>query len=521
MISHSNSAVFSVLVADSIKSILLTTLTLAMGLSCCVYAQEPETAAAPNPAVKVNINTDRKSAEGSPSDAIKDTAEVSGEETIDMSSFGAPPSASKDVGDDVDAGLLSDPALVDRSGMLDMDEILIDTSGGEVQEGRFAELMKSTRISLKHEMSYKFASPKRLVNNRSSVRLEYSELFAEKIFLRLDSMLNFYWGNDHRANARDETLYRDLVTREAYLQTSLGNSSVRLGYQILPWGVSEGGAITDEISPRNASEFFFVSLEESRIGQPMLTTDYFNDMGSWTGFFVPRPAYNKYPDIGSEYDIPGAFDKPEPKGRWDDPDDFEYGLRWKRTFGKSDISLMAASLIDNDYLVRKQRFKMFGLTANIAQDNLLYRAEVALKQPKAYFASTDDGGTTIVESDQLDASLGFDYSPGGRSLVYSAELVWSRLLDWKEALLGRERDEYGLVGSVSNRYFNDDLTLSWLTIYSRPFTSFQHKFLSSYLIDDNSTVYFELFYPDERDSRSANRAYRDQKQVVFRYQYQF
>ncbi|MBD8525909.1 hypothetical protein [Pseudomarimonas arenosa] len=385
-----------------------------------------------------------------------------------------------------------------------------------------ATWLDALRVSLKHENSYKFASPKRVVNNRSSVRLEYAKPLTSNLYLRLDTKLNLHWSNDHRARAKDEDLFRELVTREAYLQSSFGDTSFRLGYQILPWGVSEGGAITDEVSPRNSAEFFFISLEESRVGQPMLVTDHFGDSGHWTAFFVPRPGYNKYPDRGSEYDIPGAFDRRAPDDDWDNPGTYEFGARWKRTFGKSDISLMAARLIDNDYLVRQQRFRMFGLTANVAIDNLLLRAEVALKQPRAYFAlAAGSSELTIVESDQFDSSFGFDYSPGGRALVYSAEVVWSRVLDWRSDIIGRERDEYSLVGSVSNRFFNDDLTLSLLSIYSEPYTSFQHKFLSSYLIDDNSTIYFELFFPDERDQRSGTWPYRDQKQFVVRYQYQF
>ncbi len=385
-----------------------------------------------------------------------------------------------------------------------------------------AAWLEPLRISLKHETSYKFASPKRVVNNRSSVRLEYSKPLAGNLFLRLDTKLNLHWGNDHRAKAKDEDPFRELVTREAYLQSSFGNTSFRLGYQILPWGVSEGGAITDEVSPRNSAEFFFISLEESRVGQPMLAMDHFGDSGQWTAFFVPRPGYNKYPDRGSEYDIPGAFDRNAPDDDWDNAGTYEFGARWKRTFGKNDISLMAARLIDNDYLVRQQRFQMYGLTANVAIDNLLLRAEVALKQPRAFFARpAGSNDLSIVESDQFDSSFGFDYSPGGRVLTYSAEVVWSRLLDWSDHIVGREQDEYSLVGSVSNRFFNDDLTLSWRTIYTRPYTSVRHRFLSSYLIDDNSTVYFELFYPDERDERSGAWPYRDQKQLVIRYQYQF
>ena len=403
------------------------------------------------------------------------------------------------------------------------------TEDGEDPTGRTADddstlaaWLEPLRISLKHEASYKFASPKRVVNNRSSVRLEYSKPLTSNLYLRLDTKLNLHWSNDHRAKAKDEDLFRELVTREAYLQSSFGNTSFRLGYQILPWGVSEGGAITDEVSPRNSAEFFFIPLEESRVGQPMLTMDHFGGTGQWTAFFVPLPAYNKYPDSGSEYDIAGAFEKNEPDDSWGDTDTYEYGVRWKRTFGKSDLSLMLASLIDNDYLVRQQRFQMYGFAANIAKENFLLRAEVALKQPRAYFARpAGSSDLSIVESDQFDSSFGFDYSPGGRALTYSAEVVWSRLLDWRSHIVGREQDEYSLVGSVSNRFFNDDLTLSWLTIYTEPYTSFQHRFLSSYLIDDNSTVYFELFYPDERDERSGAWPYRDQKQFVIRYQYQF
>ena len=417
------------------------------------------------------------------------------------------------------------PALVGQEpdGPVSATEDVEDSTGLTADDdSKLAAWLEPLRISLKHETSYKFASPKRVVNNRSSVRLEYSKPLTSNLFMRLDTKLNLHLGNDHRAKAKDENPFRELVTREAYLQSSFGNTSFRLGYQILPWGVSEGGAITDEVSPRNSAEFFFISLEESRVGQPMLAMDHFGDSGEWTAFFVPRPGYNKYPDRGSEYDIPGAFDRNAPDDDWDNAGTYEFGARWKRSFGKSDISLMAARLIDNDYLVRQQRFQMYGLTANVGIDNLLLRAEVALKQPRAFFARpAGSSDLSIVESDQFDSSFGFDYSPGGRALSYSAEVTWSRLLDWRDSIVGREQNEYSLVGSVSNRFFNNDLTLSWLTIYTRPYTSFQHKFLSSYLIDDNSTVYFELFYPDERDERSGTWPYRDQKQFVIRYQYQF
>lgn len=518
--------------ARSIKSMAISLLALGVAFGAC--AQTPQAEPAPDP--------DSDFLEGVVIDAPTETSPAAPVANGDPSPAASPPEQGADATVDfddleIDVG----PGMRDLAGETSQDQTATGetsadpasegplsatgeanpTAGATDEAGPLAAWLDPLRISLKHEVSYKFASPQRVVNNRSSVRVEYSKPLTSNLYLRLDTKLNLHWTNDHRAKAKDESPFRELVTREAYLQSSFGNTSFRLGYQILPWGVSEGGAITDEVSPRNSAEFFFISLEESRVGQPMLAMDHFGNSGQWSAFFVPRPGYNKYPDRGSEYDIPGAFDRNAPDDDWDNAGTYEFGGRWKRTFGKSDISLMAARLIDNDYLVRQQRFSMYGLTANIAIDNLLLRAEVALKQPRAFFANAAGGGLTVVESDQFDSSFGFDYSPGGRTLMYSAEVVWSRLLDWNGDIVGREQDEYSLVGAVTNRFFNDDLTLSWLTIYSRPYTSIRHRFLSSYLIDDNSTVYFELFYPDERDDRSGTWPYRDQKQFVIRYQYQF
>lgn len=492
----------------------------AFGAAFGASGQQPAAQPAVDPPAAEKQDLEEKVPDGVPIEVPLDPQAAEQHGATDPPAQGTNGPATDSPGDeqeiDLDPGLLSDTPAPDGS------QTLADPSPGEPARGRFAEWLEPLRVSLKHELSYKFASPRRLVNDRSSVRVEYSKLFVRKLYVRLDTKLNLHWFNDHRAKARDENLFGEPVTREAYLQASFGKTSFRLGYQILPWGVSEGGAITDEVSPRNTSEFFFVSLEESRIGQPMLTADHFSDLGQWTGFFVPRPSYNKYPDQGSEYDIPGAFDVPRPRARWDDRRDYESGLRWQRTFGKSDVSLLAASLIDNDYLVRQQRFAMYGLTANIAKKNLLFRAEAALKKPKALFArSTDGNGTVVVESDQLDASLGFNYTPGGRSLLYSAEVVWNRLLDWQDGVLGRVKNEFALIGVIGNRFLNEDLALTCLTIYNHTYKSIQSKFLSSYRIDDNSSVYLEVFYPVERDRRSAAWPYRNEKQLVIRYQYQF
>ena len=103
-----------------------------------------------------------------------------------------------------------------------------DTTAGAADDASpLSAWLEPLRISLKHEVSYKFASPKRVVNNRSSVRLEYSKALTSNLYFRLDTKYNLHWGNDHRAQAKDENPFHELVTREAYLQSSFGNTSFR------------------------------------------------------------------------------------------------------------------------------------------------------------------------------------------------------------------------------------------------------------------------------------------------------
>ena len=126
------------------------------------------------------------------------------------------------------------------------------------------------RITVKHESSYRTSEPEQVVNNRSSIRLEYAKSIGTYFFVQLDTKINLYWADDHRAQADDADYLPEGNTKEAFLQSSFGNTSIKAGYQVLIWGESELGAITDIVSPRDSSEFLFIPLEESRIGQHAL-----------------------------------------------------------------------------------------------------------------------------------------------------------------------------------------------------------------------------------------------------------
>jgi hypothetical protein len=392
---------------------------------------------------------------------------------------------------------------------------------------------KALRTTLSHEASARPRGERGLVNNRSWLRLEYSKFFLDSFYVQLDSKLNVFWPDDHRARAADKRVAAESMTPEAFLQYSAagGSTSLKVGVQRLIWGESEAGAITDEVSPRNYSELFFIPLEESRIGQFMLNLDHFSESGNWSAFYVPRPKFNKTPRPGTAYYVAPFGGSADIRDATTEGREHEYGMRWKKTFGKSDISFMAASLINNDYVYRldgvdaagrmavsrvKERFTLTGMTFNYAFGHYLLKGEVGLKSPKRF----NDSSFGTVEKKVIDSSLGLSYSLGDSDTI-GLELVNSHVREWQDSIASAPRNTPSLVLNTNLFFLNDTLSVNWLTIYNRPYTSYQSSLRTAYKWTDNTTLSLDAHLIDVPSQRSGLRAQRDQDQIVLRIQYQF
>lgn len=385
---------------------------------------------------------------------------------------------------------------------------------------------KASRLTLKHETSYKVKRPTGLVNNRTSVRLEYNKYFLEDYYVRFDGKLNGYWGADHQTGARDHKM----LVKEAFVQGSFGNTSVKLGRQMLIWGESEGGAITDVVSPRNLTELFYINLEESRLGQNMLNVDHFSDIGDFSFFFAPKAKFNQYPERGSAYYL-------DPFGGGAEfstvrlNKEHEYGFRYKRTWGKSDVALMVARLIDNDYIASFDhigqdgtiyfnqmagRQTMVGATFNYPVGNFLISGEVASKSDKLF----NDSNSNVLQRDMLDASLAVEYSINGNDIV-GLELVNSHIDDYDDSIEFAPHNSYSLIFSYLGFFANEDFMLNWLSIFADPYTSSLHSIYTTYKFDDNLSMDVNFHFLFANDQRSVLYQYRDERQLAIKLKYQF
>ena len=445
-----------------------------------------------------------------------DTAAAASAAQGGIDEIGAPDTASVDTGTSSDAD--APPPGASEPGELDLGDTT--TASGDIGDGvgDTAQEESPLRFTMAYEFGYKTQHPSRIVKNRASVRVEYAKTFNGRFSVLFDAKTNAFMGRDHRREV-DRT---DTLVTQAYLQTSIGQTSLRAGIQTLAWGESMLAPITDEISPRDNRELFNFNLEELRIGQPMLQIDHFSHGIHLGGFLIPTPEFNKSPADGSFYD----FDPLTYRHRIEGDNGMEYGVSWKKSYDAADFTLMAASLVDNDYARRmnvdgqvsrvRERFSMAGLSFTRAMGNFVLRGEAAVKYGKPF----NDAALQIQHRRTIETYLGLDYQ-SSPTLSFSGELLNQHVSDWDDDLVGVARNRQTVMLSAEKKFLNDDLSVSVQNFRYWPHVSNLSMLLTTWTVNDNVTLSLNLAVPSTNHQNGSLRAVRDQKQVLFKIQYQF
>ena len=394
---------------------------------------------------------------------------------------------------------------------------------------------KSMRIGLSYEFAMRY--PDIVRKSRVGIRTDYSKLLFGNTSLIVDAKAFMFLPHDHSDRQsvlwlNDDSLNMKVSfgarVRDAYLQSNFNNTSIKVGVQTLAWGESDFATITDEISPMDYREPLNLNVDELRIGQVMLTVNQYTSFGNLTGFFIPYPLFNQYPRRGTDFyydpyegiaSISYKMDKN--KGL-----PFEAGARWKKTFGKSDISFMAATLINNDYALRrwgynityqsKLRYSMAGITFNRAINNFLIRSEVAFKAPKAYA----DRDQQVVKKNNLDASLGIDYSANS-TLTMTLEAINYHIIDFDNTVKSAGRDNYMLLFILTKLFMHNELSVNWVSMYNGPNPAFFQLLSTTYNWNDRLSLSMDIILPFTKDQGSSFYTLRNEKQASFKILYQF
>ena len=236
---------------------------------------------------------------------------------------------------------------------------------------------------------------------------------------------DFAYGMKERKNFYDEVLAeleQEAELREFYLEGSpFGSLDVKIGSQIVAWGVANSLRVVDVLNPADNREFGMTDLEDIRLPIAMTKLDYYVGNLKLEAVAVHQIKFNKNAPFGSDFNSsPLKFREIVPESS---AENTEYGLAVIGTFSGWDASLHWAQYFDDTAHFkitkvtivpgvgavptleqRHSRLTMAGATLSIPSGNFLWKAEAAHLQGMEFALVTDK---TFSRTDVL---VGTEYS---------------------------------------------------------------------------------------------------------------
>ena len=161
---------------------------------------------------------------------------------------------------------------------------------------------------------------------------------------------DFAYGLKERDSFTSEVLNeleKEAELREVYLEGNpLGSLDIRIGSQILAWGIADSLRVIDVLNPTDNREYGMTDLEDVRIPLPMTRLDYYFGDFKLQAVAVHQIKFNKSAPPGSDYNSTTTEIKevvPESKA-----ENTEYGLALSGIFNGWDASFHWAQYFDDE-----------------------------------------------------------------------------------------------------------------------------------------------------------------------------
>ena len=287
---------------------------------------------------------------------------------------------------------------------------------------------------------------------------------------------DFAYGMKDSETFSDEVLSeleKEAELREIYLEGSpFGNLDIKLGKQIVSWGVANSLRVVDVLNPTDSREFGMTDLEDVRLPIAMTKLDYYIGDLKLEAVAVHEIKFNKSAPFGSDFNpSTQKINEVIPESS---AENTEYGLALIGTFSGWDASLHWAQYFDDTAHFkittfipglgavptleqRHSRLTMVGATLSIPYGNFIWKAEAAKLQGMEFALVTDK---TFSRTDVL---LGSEYS-GWSDTSLTLEFGVQHLNDFdvklEESPDSQLEDRIATTVSFMQDYINQTLHLS-------------------------------------------------------------
>lgn len=344
--------------------------------------------------------------------------------------------------------------------------------------------------------------------------------------------------NEYSRDERDKFRNRFEV-KDFYLESQYGNGFyVKIGNQILAWGMAEYLRVTDLINTEDQFTFGQQDLEDIRLQVPAVLVSY--SLGDWVldGVLTHNAGRNDIGPEGDEFDqFISLRDSPLSLSRLGPEHKTEAFVRASTHYGRGDLQFVAGEFNDNALSVDRifavgsispqvnltqNRMRAVGFAANWVKGSWLIFGELGAHFDKAVRPGSDSffrPSNGWDEKDQILSVLGVEYS-GFRNLLLTLELDNVHSRDHDDFML-EDEDQTGFGARLYWTALNDRLQV--LAVWNEPNNSSRFARLS---IDYHWTDNLELGilwvdYHSETDSVFVEFRNNDVFQIQLRYNYQY
>ena len=354
------------------------------------------------------------------------------------------------------------------SGMLET-ELAIETVSGDVQKAEFVltpeigvDLTPSMRLTvigrLRGDIVDELEPGSPAQGNRSA--------FSKRLFV-----------GDHV----------DIELREAYIDTEVDSTFLRVGKQQVVWGQADGLKVLDVLNPQSFREFILDDFEDSRIPLWMVNAEIPVGEALLQLLWIPDNTYDDIPEPDATFAFTSPLIVPElPTGvpvtisPLNRPDDFfgdsDVGAKLSDFVGGWDLSLNYAYHYFDRPVIRREistagitvrqdyeRTHLLGGTFSNVFGDFTLRGEVGYSSDRYFLTNDITDADGVIRSGEVAYVLGLDYQ-GWRDWFISAQIFQSIVTDSAPGLV---RDSVGTTSTLLVRrdFMNDALQAEALLIH--------------------------------------------------------
>jgi len=334
-------------------------------------------------------------------------------------------------------------------------------------------------------------NPHKVMSSRTRLRLEMRANYGEA---SLFSSVNLAYNSliEEQSGA---------FLREAYFDYAGKFLELKLGRQIVTWGVADGLRLTDLISPMDYTEFMANDYDDIRVPVNAINIKYPGESFSAEVVYVPVPEYFVMPSgkdnpwdmpvpAGARMDLSGTpekrFKNSEVGGRLRFfLENLDFSLTALHTYNKSPVTVAGFDPDVNSVLIKGiyESMNVVGGDVSIPAGELVIRSEVA-----AYFGEPIalKNMSGYERKKTFNGLIGVDWYAGD-NWTFMAQYMHKIIMD-DYGGLGTEQNTSMITARISKELLNNTLKLSVYGMFDVDNVGYYVRAAGDYLLNDQITL---------------------------------